>query len=108
MKQIFTLIILIISFLLVYTSSHAQKKNDIIIAKLETSAHSDQCKAKIEKTLAYEKGIISSELNRETQILTVKFKRGKTNVEKIIKVINSLGHDAKEIDESGKNDNSNR
>ncbi|OFX25485.1 MAG: hypothetical protein A2033_09105 [Bacteroidetes bacterium GWA2_31_9] len=65
--------------------------------RLQTSAHTDNCKAKIEKTLAYEKGIIESELNQESQILTVKYNPKKTDVKKIIKVIDGLGHEAKEI-----------
>lgn len=70
--------------------------------KLQTSAHTDNCKAKIEKTLAYEKGIIESELNQESQILTVKYNAKKTEVKKIIKVIEGLGHEAKEIPEEEK------
>ena len=80
-----------------YTEVYSQKKNDVKIVKLQTSAHSENCKAKIEKTLAYEKGIVKSELNRETQILVVTYKPHKTDVNKIIKVINDLGHDAQEI-----------
>lgn len=72
----------------------SQKKTDEKEIKLQTSAHTEMCKAKIEKTLAYEKGVISSELDRETQILTVKFNQKKTDENKIIKVISNLGHEA--------------
>jgi copper chaperone CopZ len=82
------------------TTVVAQKKQDQKEVKLMTSAHSENCKAKIEYTLAYEKGIVSSELNRETQVLTVTYKPNKISVEKIIKVINKLGHEAKEITEA--------
>lgn len=76
-----------------------QKKENIKEVKLQTSAHTEMCKAKIEKTFAYEKGIIISELDRETQILTVKYNPNKTDVKKIIKVVTDLGHDALEISE---------
>lgn len=76
---------------------NAQKKGVIKEVKLQTSAHTVMCKAKIEKTLAYEKGVVKSELDRESQILKVTYKPEKTNVKKIIKVIKDLGHDAMEI-----------
>lgn len=95
----FVLYLLLINFslLLSGTDAQAQKKKEQKVVKLMTSAHTENCKAKIEYTLAYEKGIVSSELNRETQVLTVTYKPNKTTVEKIIKVINKLGHEAKEI-----------
>jgi copper chaperone CopZ len=82
----------------VNTTVYAQKKNKNSEVKLQTSAHSEMCKAKIEKTLAYEKGIVESNLDRESQIITVTYNPDKTDVKKIIKVINNLGHDAKEIE----------
>ncbi len=87
----------IITLFFVQLSVYAQKKDDNKVVKLQTSAHSEMCKAKIEKTLAYEKGVIKSELDRETQILTVSYNPVKTDVSKIIKVITNLGHEAKEI-----------
>ncbi len=90
-------VVIILSLLFVQNNIYAQKTVDVKVVKLQTSAHTENCKAKIEKTLAYEKGIVSSELNRETQILTVTYKPNKTDVKKIIKVINDLGHDAAEI-----------
>lgn len=90
---------LFLSLFFVQPNVYAQKKNDIKVVKLQTSAHTEMCKAKIEKTLAYEKGIIKSELDRESQILTVTYNPNKTDVNNIIKVITNLGHEAKEITE---------
>jgi copper chaperone CopZ len=99
--------LLILVFILSPIIIKAQKNKEHKIVKLQTSAHSENCKAKIEKTLAYEKGIVKSELDRETQILTVTYKPNKTNVEKIIKVITTLGHEAKEIVEVKEENDSN-
>ena len=88
---------LILALFFVQSTVNAQKKGVTKVVKLQTSAHTVMCKAKIEKTLAYEKGIVESELHRESQILKVTYKPEKTNVKKIIKVITDLGHDAKEI-----------
>lgn len=87
----------IITLFFAQSSVYAQKKDENKVVKLQTSAHSEMCKAKIEKTLAYEKGVIKSELDRQTQILTVSYNPVKTDVSKIIKVITSLGHEAMEI-----------
>lgn len=88
---------LILTLFFVQSEIYAQKKDENKVVKLQTSAHTEMCKAKIEKTLAYEKGIIESKLDRETQILTVTYNPKKTSIEKIIKVIFNLGHDAIEI-----------
>lgn len=96
-------IILILFICLINLNIFAQDKKEIKIVKILTTAHTKNCKEKIEKTLAYEKGIIESELNTENQVLTVRFKPKKTNTENIKKIINSLGHEAElliEIDET--------
>jgi len=90
---------IIIALIFIQLTVNAQKKTDIRVVKLQTSAHTEMCKAKIEKTLAYEKGIVESVLDRESQILKVTYKAEKTNVKKIIKLITDLGHDAMEITE---------
>lgn len=89
-------------FTLFIVSAQKQSDPNIKTVKIQTSAHTVQCKAKIEKTLAFEKGVIESELDKKTQVLTVKYKINKTNVDNIIKVITDLGHSAEEIKESEK------
>ena len=100
MKRILILSTLIIGLYCLQKAAYAQKKDSFKIVKLQTSAHKEMCKAKIENTLAYEKGIIEPELDPVSQILTVKYKPNKTDVNKIISVVNSLGHDAVEIPET--------
>lgn len=70
----------------------AQKKTERI--EIQTSAQCEMCKNRIETAMAFEKGIVFSELNLENKVLTVEFKIGKTNLEKIRKAINKLGYDA--------------
>jgi len=88
---------IIMALFFVQSTVFAQKNGNTKVVKLQTSAHTKMCKAKIEKTYAYEKGIVKAELDRESQILTVTYKPKKTNIKKIIKVINGLGHEAMEI-----------
>jgi cation transport ATPase len=96
MKKIAT-IILITVFTLGVNTIMAQKvkKTESII--LKTSAQCDMCKTTIEKAMAYEKGILNSELNVETAELTVKYKISKTTPEKIRKAISESGYDADDV-----------
>lgn len=90
MKKLVSL--LFISALLISSMSFAQKKNEVI--KINTSAQCGQCKARIETAMAYEKGVVTSDLNLEDKVLTVTYKVGKTTPEKIRKALNELGYDA--------------
>lgn len=62
--------------------------------EIRTSAQCDKCKATIEKAMAYEKGVVKSELNVETSILKVTYKPGKTRPDLIRKAVSEAGYDA--------------
>ena len=70
----------------------AQKKTEEI--KIKTSAQCEQCKTRIETAMAYEKGVVKSELNLDTKELKVVYKPSKTTPENIRKALNYLGYDA--------------
>jgi periplasmic mercuric ion binding protein len=91
MKKLFAALLLVFSF------GVAMAQKDTQTIKIKTSAVCDMCKAKIERDLAFEKGVVSSDLDIDSQILTVNFKPGKTNPEKIKKAISKVGYDADEI-----------
>ena len=93
MKKIATLIILSILTLNTITVS-AQKTTNVATVIIKTSSICGMCKASIEKTMAYEKGVISSNLVIKTGELTVKYKPTKTTPEKIRKAISESGYDA--------------
>ena len=65
--------------------------------KIKTSSQCEDCKERIEEALAFEKGVRKSELDLETQILTVSYKKGKTTPEKIRKAISKAGYDADDV-----------
>lgn len=65
--------------------------------KIKTSAVCGMCKKTIEKDLAYEKGVVSSELDVESKELTVKYNPQKTNPAKIKKAVTKIGYDADEL-----------
>lgn len=67
-----------------------------ISIQLKTSAVCEMCKETIEKALAFEKGIKSSDLHVDSKILTVVFDPRKTNSIKVKSAVSKSGYDADE------------
>jgi copper chaperone CopZ len=65
--------------------------------KIKTSSQCDECKERIEEALAFEKGVKKAELDVETQICTVTYRKGRTIPDKIRKAISKVGYDADDI-----------
>jgi len=74
---------------------NSQSKMDTII--INTSAQCSMCKERIEKNLAYEKGVKSSGLDLKTKAVTVVYDTRKTDAEKIRKAISDIGYDADNV-----------
>jgi len=92
--------VMIILYVLLFTQVilFAQKvENKYSEIKINTTAQCKMCKERIEKALAFEKGIKGSELDLETKILTVTFKTGKTTSDTIRKAVTKLGYDADDM-----------
>lgn len=93
MKNLMTLII--ITLFVVNTNNvmaQKTKKTETIIIK--TSTQCGMCKDRVEKAMAYEKGVTSSNLDVDKAEFTVTFKPTKTSPEKIKEAISKLGYDA--------------
>lgn len=71
--------------------------------KIKTSAICEMCKERIERNLAFEKGVKESSLNLTDKVITVKYNPKKTDVSKIKANIAKTGYDADEVtaDEKG-------
>lgn len=93
LKQIIAAILITLSFSNV--KAQKQAKRDTIIIK--TSTECNMCKERVEKEMAYTKGIITSNLNVEKAEFTVVFKPHKTTPEKIRQSIANIGYDADNI-----------
>ena len=83
---------IIIAVLILSSTVFAQRKTEEI--KIQTSAQCGQCNDRIEKAMAYEKGVVNSNLNLDDKVLTVTYKPAKTSPENIRKAVNSVGYDA--------------
>lgn len=73
--------------------------------KIKTSAICTMCKARIERNLAFEKGVKEADLDVKTKVVTIRYNPAKTDVAKLKAVISKTGYDADELpaDEAGYN-----
>jgi len=69
--------------------------NDTLTVKTTTVC--GMCKATIEKAMAYEKGVISSDVDYRAQTVTVVYNTKKTDPEKIKKAITMTGYAADDM-----------
>lgn len=91
------LIYMVILLFLVTGTTFAQKSTKNEVIKIKTSAQCGMCKDRIETALAYEKGIVKSDLNVDTKILTVTYKPLKINPGKIRELVSKIGYDADNV-----------
>lgn len=97
MKNVITITLIALTTLFT-TSVKAQKAKETAELKIKTSAQCEMCKNRIEKAMAYEKGIKSSHLDVKTATLTVIYRPSKTKEENILKAISKTGYDANGIE----------
>ena len=83
------------------TTTQAQtapgKTSGAAIAQFKTSAVCDMCKARIEKSLAYEKGVQSAVLDVPSQVLTVTYRADKTSPDALRTAVQKTGYDADNV-----------
>jgi copper chaperone CopZ len=91
-----TLVISIGLVFLFSNGSYSQDKKNVEL-NIKTSAVCGQCKDRIEKGMAYEKGIKDVVLDVDTKVATVKYNPAKTTPAEIRLAISKLGYDADDI-----------
>ena len=64
--------------------------------------HCDNCKKKVERNIAYEKGVQDLKADLKDNTVVVTFDTSKTDVKKLIAAFKKLGFEAKEKEEEGK------
>jgi copper chaperone CopZ len=91
--------IIIYSLILVFNSAFTVKSfaQEVKSFEVQTSAQCEMCKDRLEKNLAFERGINSVELDMETKKLNIRYTIDKTNEVKIKNIISSLGYDADDV-----------
>jgi len=94
------LAVLFISFSLAGVAQEEEKKKgkEIKVLEIKTSSQCEICKERIEKNMAYEKGVKFVELDVETKILTLKYREDKTTPEQLRKAVSKIGYDADDVE----------
>jgi periplasmic mercuric ion binding protein len=64
---------------------------------IKVSSQCSMCKETIERALAFEKGVVKSNLDLETHTVKVTYKNGKTDADQIRKAISLAGYDADDV-----------
>lgn len=85
------IVLIIVSLFTIVGTSWGQKTETIVI---HTSAECGQCKERLEKGLNFTKGVVFSELELESQNVTIEYNPKKTDVAKLKTAINEIGYDA--------------
>ena len=62
--------------------------------QLKTSAVCDMCKARLEKAMAYEKGVQAANLDVSSKLLTISYRPEKTTPEALRTAVQRTGYDA--------------
>ncbi|PJJ59306.1 heavy-metal-associated domain-containing protein [Hymenobacter chitinivorans] len=66
------------------------------VFQIKTSAVCDMCKARLEKALAYEKGVQEAHLDVPSKVLTVSYRPDKTTPAALRTAVQRTGYDADE------------
>ena len=77
-----------------YASAQTAPAKGTETVKFKTSAVCDMCKARLEKSLAYEKGVQSATLDVASQLLTVSYRPDKTTPATLRTAVQKTGYDA--------------
>ncbi len=86
--------VLIIAFVMIVQLLSGQNKAEVTI---QTSAECSMCKERIEKALAYEKGVYSSNLDLSTKKVHIVYNPKKTSPEKLRITLSKLGYQADDL-----------
>lgn len=78
---------------LAQSKKNKKDSNKETIELYVSGMHCKNCQKKIEKNITYEKGITGLEVNLETKIVKISYKKDKTNLEKIQAAFKKLGYE---------------
>ncbi|WP_165024874.1 MULTISPECIES: heavy-metal-associated domain-containing protein [unclassified Dysgonomonas] len=76
-----------------FAQDKKNKKDDKEIVLFDVSMHCDNCKKRIEKNIAYEKGVTDMSVDLPNKTVEIEYKKDKTSVEKLQTAIEKLGYE---------------
>lgn len=78
-----------------YAQDKKEKKNEKKEITFDVSMTCDNCKKKIEKNIAFEKGVSDMKVDLPAKTVMVVYQANKTDQEKLQKAIEKLGYEVK-------------
>jgi periplasmic mercuric ion binding protein len=97
MKNMFRYFITLFVLIIGLNITFATGQNNKEVLKIKTSAVCGMCKDRIEKNIAFEKGVSEIALDIKTKVATITYNPKKTNPDNIKHAISKLGYDADEV-----------
>jgi len=97
MKKLKWLIIIAFAFLSSQKTFAQADMPEYDTIQIQTSAICGDCEERLEHNIAFEKGVKSVELNDETKVLTIVYKTGKNDKEKLKIAVTKIGYDADDL-----------
>jgi copper chaperone CopZ len=88
------MLVLLAALISGYVAAQEPKNRQI---EIRVSSQCSMCKETIERTLAFEKGVVKANLDLETDVVTVVYKTARTTPEKIREAISKAGYDADDV-----------
>lgn len=70
-------------------------KNDKEIVIFDVSMTCENCQKKIEKNIAFEKGVTDMKIDLEKKTVQIEYKKAQTTIDKLQKAIEKLGYEVK-------------
>ena len=92
-KYVLTTILMVFA-LSINLQAQTKKDQSKKTVMFNVSMHCESCQRKIEKNIAYEKGVKDMAVKLGDKTVTIKFDTLKTNESKLIKAFNDLGYEA--------------
>ncbi|MHC1704905.1 MAG: heavy-metal-associated domain-containing protein [Tenuifilaceae bacterium] len=100
MKTVRFLIVSLFAFAIVIGTPNkvnAQTKDDTKEVTIWASMHCESCKKKIEREIAFEKGVKSISVDLQEKTVTIKYLAAKNSEEKLVEAVKKLGYETKVV-----------
>lgn len=94
--KIFTIIAVLLlgGSAVLFAQNKKEKKNEKENVVLDVSMTCENCKKRIEKNIAYEKGVTDMKVDLPTKTVAIQYQKDKTSIDKLIAAFEKLGYDA--------------
>lgn len=89
--------LILLALAIVMSGAVFAKKQTVVF---DVTMHCESCQKKIEKNIAFEKGVSDMKVNLEKKSVEIVYEDTKTNTDKLIKAFKKLGYEAKIVSES--------